>query len=50
MHNMLDLLIPWEPISDLSDRYYMETLTDSVEGLEIILTNYNKKRTKKDCI
>lgn len=43
---MSEQWIKWEPDNDLSPKYYIESITDSLEGFIIILSDNNDKKKK----
>lgn len=40
----------WEPVSGLSSKYYVESLSDTVEGFRVVLSDANDEKKKVEVI
>jgi hypothetical protein len=40
----------WEPISDLSSKYYIESISDSIKGFSVLLSDANDENKKVEVL
>ncbi len=48
--NMQEKWIRWEPISNLSAKYYIDSISDNIKEFKIVLSEYRDKKKKVQVI